>query len=410
MPHRKLKIAMLSVHSCPIGSLGSKDTGGMSVYVREVADNLGKMGHAVDVFTRVHDSDYETISDLGSNARLIHLPAGEDYEIDKLALYDYLPDFIRNLEDFRRGERLQYDLIFSHYWLSGRVGQVLRQRWSVPHITMFHTTAAIKNTFAVGEPEPELRLETEKALAQDCNYVIAATQQEKKALIRHYGASAKRVRVIPCGVNSEVFQPIDKAAAKERLGLNGSKVILCVGRIEPLKGFDQLLRAIPHLAETNGVRLLIVGGDKQSRNEIARLNGLVRSLRVEDAVTFLGLVKQEELPYYYSAADVCVSPSYYESFGLVSLEALACGTPVVATDVGAARSIIRNEDAGYVVADNSPASLADKISLVLSRSNDGPSYASSVRRSISRFSWVRTAREINKVCQQAMTDHSPLML
>ncbi|MBI2836451.1 MAG: glycosyltransferase [Chloroflexi bacterium] len=411
MPHRELKIAMLSVHSCPIGSLGSKDTGGMSVYVREVADNLGKMGHAVDVFTRVHDSDYAPVSELGSNARLIHLPAGDDFEIDKLALHDYLPDFARNVESFRQSNRLQYDLIFSHYWLSGHVGQLLQQRWCVPHVVMFHTMGAVKNTFAVGEPEPPLRLETERKLANECAFVITATQQEKKALVRYYGVHPERVRIIPCGVNPEVFRPIDKVTAKDRLGLNGHKVILCVGRIEPLKGFDQLLRAISRLPEKQDVRLLIVGGDEQSRNEIARLGALARNLGIENIVEFLGLVKQEELPYYYSAADVCVSPSYYESFGLVSLESLACGTPVVATDVGAARSIIRRgEHAGYVVADNSPDRLAEKIALVLSRANGDPDYVSSVRNSVSRFSWGRTAKQVDRVCQQALADHDAPML
>ncbi|MBI2853272.1 MAG: glycosyltransferase [Chloroflexi bacterium] len=410
MPHRNLKIAMLCVHSCPIGSLGSKDTGGMSVYVREVADNLGKMGHAVDVFTRVHDSDYEPVSEMGSNARLIHLPAGEDLEIDKLALFDYLPDFVRNVETFRRHNRLQYDLIFSHYWLSGHAGQLLNRQWCVPHVIMFHTMGAVKNTFAVGEPEPELRIETERKLTHDCDYVITATQQEKKAVIRHYGARPEQVRVIPCGVNPEIFRPIDKVAAKVKLGLNGSKVILCVGRIEPLKGIEQVLRAIPHLPEVKGAKLLVVGGDEQSRSEISRLRRLARDLQIGDSVTFLGLVKQDELPYYYSAADVCVSPSYYESFGLVSLESLSCGTPVVATDVGAARSIIRSEEAGYIVADNSPHRLAGKIALLLSRPNDDPSSISNIRSSVSQFSWARTADGVNRVCQEALADHHTLML
>ena len=155
MPVSQLRTAMLSAHSCPIGSLGSRDTGGMSVYIRELALELGKQGHLVDVYTRVHDPRDNQIYELGQNFRLIHLRAGEDEEIHKLAVYFYLPDFVCNLENFRKQDGLQYDLVFSHYWLSAWVGEYLQQWWHVPHITMFHTLGAIKNTFGIGEVEPE---------------------------------------------------------------------------------------------------------------------------------------------------------------------------------------------------------------------------------------------------------------
>ncbi|MDP6647627.1 MAG: glycosyltransferase [Dehalococcoidales bacterium] len=402
---RHLKIAILSIHSCPVGKLGGKNTGGMSVYVREVANRLGKLGHTVDIFTRVKNQKDRVIISLGPNSRLIHLPTGGDGEIDKLTLYSYLPEFANNVENFRRNNDLHYDLIFSHYWLSGRAGQILQQWWDVPHIVMFHTLGAVKNTFAIGEEEPGLRMETERELAQDCSYVIAATPQEKAALIRYYGAKPEGIRVIPCGVNSEFFQPVDKLVAKQRLGLNGDKLILFVGRIEPLKGIEQLLRAIPLLPNTQEFRLFIIGGDEYSRYEMERLKEFVRILRIEKTVTFLGLLKQEQLPYFYSAADVCVSPSYYESFGLVPLESLACGTPVVATNVGAARSIIRHETTGYVVEDNSPRHLSDKIALILARPQFDTNSVQSIRASVSRFSWDKTTNMIIKVCQQTLIDY-----
>ncbi len=409
MTPRNLKIAMLSTHSCPMGRLGGKDTGGMSVWIREVAGQVGKLGHSVDVFTRNKDRNELTITGLGQNARLVHLPAGNEGEIDKLALYTYLPDFADNVEDFRRDNDLHYDIILSHYWLSGRAGQMLQQWWDVPHIVMFHTLGAVKNTLTVGEEEPGLRLETEKDLVQDCSYIIAATPQEKKALIRYYDAKPEHVRVIPCGVNPQLFQPVEKLAAREHLGLNGDKVILFVGRIEPLKGIDQLLRALPLLPETQGVKLLVIGGDAYSHNEVERLKELAHTLRIETAVDFPGLVKQEQLPSYYSAADVCVSPSYYESFGLVPLESLACGTPVLATDVGAARNIIRDETVGYLVADNSPRRLADKIALILARPEVDAATVQSIRASISRFSWEKTAKSLLKVCRRALVEHPALV-
>jgi len=334
MPASRLRIAMLSAHSCPIGTLGAKDTGGMSVYIRELARELGKQGHLVDVYTRVHDPRDGQIYELGQNARLIHLRAGEDKEINKLAVYSHLPVFACNLENFRKRDGLQYDLVFSHYWISGLVGEYLQQQWNVPHITMFHTLGTVKNTIGVSKDEPELRIETERNLAQKCQHIIAPTEKEKEKLIRHYGASPEKISVVPCGVSLEQFKPLDKAWAKQYLGFGNDKIILFVGRIDPLKGIDKLIKALPYLQNIQGLRLVVIGGGEHSQREIEQLQKLACNLKIQDSVTFLGLIKHEQLPYFYSAADACVIPSYYESFGLVALESLACGTPVVATDVG----------------------------------------------------------------------------
>lgn len=236
----KLRIAMLSVHSCPAGKLGAKDTGGMSVYVRELACELGKLGHVVDIYTRAHDSEHQQIMKLGENVRLIHLKAGEDEKIHKLAVYLHLPDFACNLENFRRRNHLRYDLVFSHYWLSAWVGKLLEGWWNVPHLTAFHTLGAVKNAIGIGEDEPELRVETERYLAKSSHRIIAATEKEKEDLIRYYGALPETIRVIPCGVNLSMFRPVDKEMAKQQLGFNGGKTILFVGRIEPLKGIGRL--------------------------------------------------------------------------------------------------------------------------------------------------------------------------
>ncbi len=394
MPANQLRIAMLSVHSCPLGTLGAKDTGGMSVYIRELAGELGKQGHLVDIYTRVHDPKDHQIVELGQNARLIHLRAGEDDEMHKLVVYSYLPDFACNVENFRKHNDLQYDLVFSHYWLSGWVGTSLQQWWNVPHIIMFHTLGAVKNTIGIGEDEPELRIETERNLALNCHHIIASTEREKGELIRHYGASPERISVIPCGVNLELFQPANKEIAKQQLGFVDGKLILFVGRIEPLKGIDQLLRTMPYLHNGQEPRLVIIGGDEHSQHEMERLQRLSRALYMEDSVTFLGLIKHERLPYFYSAADVCVIPSYYESFGLVALESLACGTPVVATDVGDLKSVIRQGETGYIVMDNTPRHLADKIALLFSRSSPDTKSALSIRASVDRFSWSNIAEAI----------------
>jgi len=405
LPKEKLlKIAMLSAHSCPVGRLGTRDTGGMSVYVLELARELGKMGHQVDIYTRVHDPADKVIYELGQNARLIHLRAGEDEEIHKLAVYPHLPDFARRLEDFRRENRLHYDLVHSHYWLSAWVGRHLQKWWRVPHMVMFHTLGAVKNAVGVGGREPELRIKTERSVVSSCQRIIAATEKEKEDLKRYYDASADKVRIIPCGVNLDMFQPIGKRSAREQLGLNGDKTVIFVGRIEPLKGIDRLMLAMTYLKDGHRPRLLIVGGGENSRNEVERLKKLAVGLQIQDRIEFMGLIKQPDLPLFYSAADVCVVPSYYESFGLVALESLACGTPVVATKVGGAENIIRHGQTGYLVADNEPSGLAEKITLALAQSDNNKRLASVMRTSLVPFRWTNIAEMVARECRDLLVN------
>ncbi len=403
---------MLSAHSCPVGKLGTKDTGGMSVYIRETASELGKQGHVVDVYTRVHDPQDRQIYELGQNARLIHLRAGVDEEIHKLALYAHLPAFVNNLESFRRRTNAQYDLIFSHYWLSALAGTHLQRRWRVPHVAMFHTLGAVKNSIreanhaALGEKEPRLRIETESDLVRHCTRIIASTGNEKRALVRHYGAPPQKIRVVPCGVNLERFRVMDRAQARHRLGLNSDRIILFVGRIDPLKGADNLIKALPHLSHIPKLRLMIVGGGEHSQREIEHLRKLALNLDVRNSVDFLGLIKHGDLPYFYNAADACVVPSYYESFGLVALESLACGTPVVATDVGNHKNLIREGDTGYVTKNNDPRLLANKIALLLSRPDSNTKSAQSIRGTVRNLSWSNIAEAIAKDCQSVLAKHA----
>lgn len=388
-----MKIAMVSVHSCPLGKLGGENTGGMNVYIRELARELGRRGHLVDVYTRAHESVHDQIVEFGRNTRIIHLKAGEGEEIHKLAIYPHLADFASDLENFRKNNGIQYDLIHSHYWLSGWAGKWIQRWWNIPHITMFHTVGAVKNAIAVGEPEPKLRLDSEKDLVKDCHRIIASTHKEREALAHYYDASPETISVIPCGVNLDLFRPIDKSIALCHLGFDGEEIILFVGRIDPLKGIDKLLRAMSYL-ENQRLKLVVIGGDAQSQAELERLKSLSLSLQIHDSVAFYGLVKQEMLPYFYSAADLCVVPSYYESFGLVALESLACGTPVVANKVGCIENVIRHGETGYVVMDNAPRRLADKIALLLSMSNGKLKSPQSIRASVTAFSWSNIADAI----------------
>jgi D-inositol-3-phosphate glycosyltransferase len=392
----QLKIAMLSVHSCPLGKLGGENTGGMSVYIRELCRELGRQGHLVDVYTRAHNPVHDQIIELGKNARLIHLKAGQEEEIDKLAIYPHLAEFACEVENFRKHNGLHYDLIHSHYWLSGWVGRWIQRLWNIPHITMLHTLGAVKNAIGIGVSEPDLRINSEKVLIKDCHRIIAPTEREKEYLIHYCDASPEVISVIPCGVNLDLFRSIEKEIARGHLGFDGKGIILFVGRIVPLKGIDKLLTAMTYLEKRKRLQLVVIGGDEHCQDEAERLKSLSQSLQIHDSVTFLGLINQEKLPYFYSAADLCVVPSYYESFGLVALESLACGTPVVATKVGDIESIIRQGETGYVVTDNAPHRLADKIALLLSMSKAGAEAISSIRASVAKFSWSNVAEAIVK--------------
>jgi D-inositol-3-phosphate glycosyltransferase len=326
--------------------------------------------------------------------RLIHLRAGKEAKIQKMDVYFTLPEFAFNLERFWKDNGLRYDIVYSHYWMSALVGKYLRWKWRIPYITMYHTLGAVKNTLGIGENEPELRIVSERDTIKDCQRIIVATEKEKQDLVRLYGADAGKIGAVPCGVNMELFRPVDKIIARNTLGLKDEKVLLFVGRIDPLKGIEQLIKAMPLVKNSGNPRLIVVGGDDNSKAELEELNQQAAGLGIGESVTFQGLVRQEQLPYYYSAADVCVVPSYYESFGLVALEALACGTPVVAAEVGDLRNIIRQGETGYVVADNSPEKLAAGIQSLLSRPPSDAESALAIRASVSRFDWSNIAEKV----------------
>jgi D-inositol-3-phosphate glycosyltransferase len=231
---------------------------------------------------------------------------------------------------------------------------------------MFHTLGAVKNAIKGGESEPGLRIEMEKHLANHCHRVLAASERERDHLLEHCDVTSERVDVVHCGVNLDLFRPVDRSKARRQLGMDrDGSVVLYVGRFSPLKGIDRLLEAMVCLEDHQRLRLVIVGGDGDQTPEHRAFLRMSRELGVEDLVTFAGRIEQKELPLYYCAADVLVVPSHYESFGLVALEALACGTPVVATRVGAMESILHQGKTGYVVHDASPPVLARAIEAFL---------------------------------------------
>ena len=378
MPDRRFRIAMLSVHTCPLATLGGKETGGMNVYVRDLSRELARRGHRVDVYTRSQDPSLSRISHgLGHGARVIHVPAGPEHPYDKHLVYDHLPEFVDGVFGQAEADAIRYDVLHSHYWLSGAVARELRERWDTPIVHMFHTLGKMKDVVAQRpeEREPARRLSVEAEVVGFADALVAATLAEREQLMRLYGASAERIRVISPGVDTERFHPIPQALAKERIGLcPDRRTILFVGRIEPLKGIDSLLRAIARVIEERpemreGLCVSIVGGDLDrihEDDEMIRLQELREELGIGDIVTFLGAKDQDLLQYYYSAAEMVVMPSDYESFGMVALEAMACGTPVIASDVGGLAFLVKHGRTGYRVPARDPAALASRITQLLS--------------------------------------------
>jgi D-inositol-3-phosphate glycosyltransferase len=374
-----MNIAMLSYHTCPLATLGGKDTGGMNVYVREVTRYLGRRGVHVDVFTRSQDEHVpHVLHDLGYGNRVVHIPAGPEVPMPKKELAAYIPHFAEGVRRFAAEKGIHYDLIHSHYWMSGLAAEPLKAEWQAPVVHMFHTLGLMKNRVArsPAEMEGEYRVDGERRVLKIADRIIAATLAEQSQLHFLYQADDSKVVIIPPGVDTSRFYPIPLAEARESIGLPvEDSLLLFVGRIEPLKGLETLIRAIARMRE-QGVQcqvphyLAVVGGDPSASGEnlsteMARLQDLRQQFGMDELVVFLGKRAQDSLPYYYSAADVLIMPSHYESFGMVALEAMACGTPVVASQVGGLAFLVQDGVTGFVVPDGDPQALAEKLTRLL---------------------------------------------
>lgn len=352
----------------------------MNVYVRELSRELGRRGYQIDAFTRSQNPEIPHIAntDLGPNVRVIHIKCGPESPYPKERIWDYLPEFVDGMRCFMNDEGIRYDVFHTHYWLSGAVAHSLQPLTPAPIIQMFHTLGHMKNLVAQTPEQREIGVRTyvEAQIMGFADRIVAATARDCEQMVRLYGANPAKIVVIPPGVDLELFRPIPKVEARARLGMAPDhKLILFVGRIEPLKGVDTLIEAVAiafrhHHTLRGHVCLAIIGGDISDdpsglSAEMNRLQRLRTELGVEDLVTFLGKQAQTDLPDYYSAAEVLVVPSHYESFGMVAVEAMACGTPVIASDVGGLSFIVDDGRTGYLVPEKDPVALADRLEHIL---------------------------------------------
>lgn len=414
------RLAMLSVHTCPKAALGGKETGGMNVYVRDLSRELGRRGFTVDIFTRSQDPDAPRIVDLGPNARVIHLKAGPEAPYDKNLVHNHIDEFTDNLLEFARREDVAYHIVHSHYWLSGLVARQIRREWNTPVMHMFHTLGKLKNRVAKSEAELEapVRVESEREIINSVDRLVAANPLEKAQMIWLYGADPTKIEVIPCGVDLELFYPRARSEAEAYLDMPvHHKMVLFVGRVEPLKGIDVLIEAMALVLEKHtdlrhDICLCVIGGepDADAANmdrEMARLQDMRETLGIADVVTFLGKREQVALPFHYSAAEVCVVPSHYESFGMVALEAMACGTPVVASRVGGLTFTVQDGSTGFLVPNDDPKALAEKLSLLLTDGAMRQEMGQRAATHAKRYGWPIVAGQIVAAYRDLVTRALP---
>jgi D-inositol-3-phosphate glycosyltransferase len=410
-----LRIAMLSYHTCPLATLGGKDTGGMNVYVRDLTRELGRLGVHVDVFTRSQDEHVpHVLHDLGFGNRVVHVPAGPENPLPKQELSGYIPEFVEGIKKFAEEKGIRYDLIHSHYWMSGVAAEVLSDYWGrVPIIQMFHTLGEMKNRVAQSEAEKEgrYRLDGERRVLARADRIVAATPAERAQLEWLYQADLRKVVVLPPGVDTCHFYPIPADEARQFIGQEArSRIILFVGRIEPLKGLDTLIKAVACLRLKDleePVHLAVIGGEpdaapEQMTAEMARIQKMCDELTVGKMVAFLGKRGQDTLPYYYSAAEVVVMPSHYESFGMVALEAMACGTPVIASQVGGLAYLIQDGVTGYHIPDGDHDALCEKLTALLGDETLRRSLGDHAMQHAQDYSWEKIARRMLAVYESML--------
>jgi D-inositol-3-phosphate glycosyltransferase len=406
----------MSVHTSPMDQPGSGDSGGMNVYIRAVTERLAEQGVAVDLFIRCRGGDDHEVREIAPGIRVVSVKAGPCTPVPKSVLPRFLPEFLGGVLKIARDDGLGYDIVHSHYWLSGWVGRAAKASWGAPLVATFHTLGKVKNySLATGEaPEPRERLAGEERVIAEADRILAPTPLEAAQLVGLYRADPARIRMVPPGVDHTIFAPRDRMGARERLHLSGLRLALYVGRLQAHKGPDVAVRTIaeavardPEAAEH--LVLGIVGGPSGADHgaEMSRLMTMASALGVSDRVILFPPQPQAKLADFYAAADVVLVPSRSESFGLVALEAQACGTPVVAAAVGGLRYVVQDGRSGFLVEGHDPADHADRLLQVLRDRPLAVRLGAEAARLARGFTWDATATALLDVYEEVL-EHRPV--
>ncbi|NBU32408.1 MAG: D-inositol-3-phosphate glycosyltransferase [Actinobacteria bacterium] len=409
------RIAILSIHTSPLHQPGFGDAGGMNVYVAETAKRIAGRGVEVEIFTRATTAADPEVVQLAPGVQVRHIPAGPFEGLSKEDLPAQLCAITAGLLRAEASKDLGfYDLIHSHYWLSGQVGWLAKERWNVPLVHTMHTMARVKNSSLAGgdSPEPAVREIGEEQVVAIADYLVANTDQEAKELIDLYHADPKRVAVINPGVDLTEFVPGDKSLARTKLGIaQSAKLILFVGRIQPLKGPDVLLRSIAELVQHNSdfasdLVVAICGGPSGTGlDQPNSLRELADELNIASLVKFVPPLNRQELVTWFQACDICAVPSYSESFGLVALEAQACGAPVIATKVGGLLTTVADEVSGILVSGHAPSDWASAILRILSNPYLAANLSQGAIGHAAKFDWDQTTDNLLNVYHRAVAGY-----
>jgi D-inositol-3-phosphate glycosyltransferase len=411
------KIALVSDHASPLAAAGGVDSGGQNVYVAQVARQLSALGYLVDVFTRRDSPTLPEIVQWDEGVRVIHVPAGPAQFVRKEDLLPTMREFAEYMRAFclRDGG---YDLVHANFFMSGLVAMELKQALGIPFVITFHALGRVRRLHQrEADQFPAERLDIEDRLIEEADGIIAECPQDKTDLLSLYDADARKICIIPCGFDAAEFWPIARRFARRTLGLPPEhRVLLCLGRTVPRKGIDNVILGLARLKRFSRVRptLMVVGGnsdlpDPALTPEIGRLREIAEREGVADRVVFTGRRSRELLKLYYSAADVFVTTPWYEPFGITPLEAMACGTPVIGSDVGGIKHSVLHGMTGYLVPPNDPDALAERVAELYASPERLKEFSrSAIRRVNTSFTWERVAGAIGtfyeQVCAEPATE------
>ncbi|EKQ68203.1 glycosyltransferase [Leptolyngbyaceae cyanobacterium JSC-12] len=406
-------IALISVHGDPSAEIGKEEAGGQNVYVRQVGEALSKQGWQVDMFTRQADSEQPVVVQHNDRCRTIRITAGPQKFIPRDELFEYLPAFVQGFLKFQRQSGVQYQVVHTNYWLSSWVGMQLKKVQPISQVHTYHSLGAVKYQAISTVPLiASTRLDVEKTVLETAERIVATSPQEKEHM-RSLVSTKGNIDVIPCGTDIHHFGSVSRDAARQTLSIApDEKVVLYVGRFDPRKGIETLVRAIARskLLGNGKLRLIIGGGSRPGQSdglERERIEGIVAELGLAEITEFPGRLSPMVLPTYFAAADVCVVPSHYEPFGLVAIEAMACRTPVIASNVGGLQFTVRSEETGLLVPAKDDAAFANAIDRILLNPEWQQELGQAARKHVEeKFSWDGIAAQLGQLYLQLMEESS----
>jgi D-inositol-3-phosphate glycosyltransferase len=410
------KIALISEHASPLATLGGVDSGGQNVYVGELAQHLGMQGYQVDIFTRWDNPRLPQIVEWSKHVRVVHIKAGPLAFVRKEDLLPHMREFTHNMLDFMHKQTQPYNLLHANFWMSGLVAAEIKKATDIPFVITFHALGKVRLVHqGKADQFPAARLEIEQRIVREADQIIAECPQDQQDLLDHYAADPRCITMIPCGVNTHQFSPIDRRLARMILNLDtNERIILQLGRIVPRKGIETVIQALAHLVhqQKTPARLLIVGGesddpDPDKTPEIARLMDIARQLNVLEYITFVGRKGRDVLKHYYSAADVFVTTPWYEPFGMTPLESMACGTPVIGSKVGGVQFTVLDGETGYLVPPQHPQALSHRLHQLLTTPKLSQQFRQkALRRIEEHFTWPRVAASVAALYERVLATNA----